>query len=304
MNPCETVRKVATQSVYIVIPTFNRANLLPRAINSALAQTVSCEVIVCDHGSTDSTPEVARGYGSRIKYIRKEKDEGPIACWRDGIENASGELVHLNYDDDWIDPLFIERTLPLLQPDVAFVYTRVRLHYEGTSLTGGLLAHPSGIRPAAEIARFLLRNRLTISPGCALFRRNDLLKNLLSEVPGADGIYGKKSGVGEDLLLFLLGTLDYLKYAHLPEELSHFLAHPLSITIRAKISGKDQALKAAYGKAKAFYLKQPGNLGPETQWASLMSAIRWWSACGVLNHLRAVISFLIRRAHLVLQSKR
>ena len=69
--------------VSIVIPTFNRARLLPRAIDSSLAQTVPCEVVVCDHGSSDDTPAVAGSYGERIRYIRRAEDRGPIVCWRE-----------------------------------------------------------------------------------------------------------------------------------------------------------------------------------------------------------------------------
>ena len=71
--------------VSIVIPTFNRARLLPRAIDSSLAQTEPSEVIVCDHGSSDDTPAVAAAYGARIRYVRREQDQGPIVCWRDGV---------------------------------------------------------------------------------------------------------------------------------------------------------------------------------------------------------------------------
>jgi glycosyltransferase involved in cell wall biosynthesis len=288
--------------VSIVIPTFNRANLVRRAIDSALAQTVPCEVVVCDHGSTDSTPEVARSYGERIRYIRRETDQGPIACWRDGIENATGELVHINYDDDWIDPRFAERTAPLMGADVAFVYTRVLLHFQGSSVTGGLLAHPVGKRPVEEIARHLLRSRLTISPGCALFRRSDLLENLLPEVPGADGVYGKGTGVGEDLLVFLLTTLQYPSYVHLPEPLSHFLAHPSSITVNAKIRGRNRALREAYAHAKRYYLSRPGSVSLRSD---LSWRLKWWFESGILNHLKSGISLVSRRIQfLVFQLRR
>ncbi len=287
---------MAHPRVSIVIPTFNRAKLVSRAINSALAQTIPCEVVLCDHGSTDDTPEIAASYGDRIKYIRREKDNGPIACWRDGVENATGEYVHLNYDDDWIDARYIERTVSLLKPGVAFVYTRVMMHFEGTPMTSSLLAHPDGIRPSEDIARFLLRNRLTISPGCALFRRTDLLKNLLTEIPSAAGVYGKNSGVGEDLLVFLLATLDYPKYAHTSEPLSHFLAHPTSITVKAKISGRDKALKEAYERAKDYYRSRPGAVND----ASFMAAVRWWFACGILNHFKSGFAFVLRRIRFLL----
>ena len=262
-------------SVSIVIPTFNRASLLPRAIDSSLAQTLPCEVVVCDHGSSDDTPAVAARYGDRIRYIRRDEDRGPIVCWRDGIEQARGECVHLNYDDDWIEPNFVERTLPLLRPAVGFVYTRTRIHEPGKAATRVLLRHPAGIGPRARIVQFLLREKLPISPGCALFRRSDMLKNLLTEIPGAVGTYGRNSGVGEDLLLFLLATLDYPRYAHVPEPLAHFLAHPSSITTDAGSSGRMAALAEAYRVAKDYYLRQPGSLSQRRGLSARFSKMRW-----------------------------
>jgi len=247
-----------SRSVSIVIPTFNRAALLPRAIESALAQTVPTEVIVCDHGSTDNTPAVAARYEGAIRYIRRDDDRGPIVCWRDGVEQANGELIHLNFDDDWSDAAFVERTLPWLRDDVGLVYTRARIHHSAAEHTRVLLRHPPGIRPMGQLVQFLLREKLPISPGCALFRRSDILKNLVAEVPGANGRYGKNSGVGEDLLLFLLAALDYPYYAHVPEALAHFLAHPTSITTAAGDTGRMPELVSAYSLAKQYYLHQPG----------------------------------------------
>lgn len=264
-----------TAAVSIVIPTFNRSKLVRRAIDSSLLQTVPVEVVVCDHGSSDDTPAVAASYGARIRYVRREQDQGPIVCWRDGIENSSGEFIHINYDDDWIDPTFIEKTLPMLRPGVGFVYTRTRIHEPGNPQTKVLLRHPPGIRPVSQIVQFLLREKLPISPGCALFRKRDALKNLLLEVPGAEGRYGKNSGVGEDLLLFLLATLDYSSYAHLPDAVSHFLAHPASITTQAGSSGRMDALAKAYQRAKDYYLRQPGSLSQARGLSARFARARW-----------------------------
>jgi glycosyltransferase involved in cell wall biosynthesis len=264
-----------TAAVSIVIPTFNRAPLVSRAIDSSLAQTVPVEVVVCDHGSTDDTPAVAARYGARIRYIRREQDQGPIVCWRDGIENSSGDFIHINYDDDWIDATFVEKTLPMLRPEVGFVYTRTRIHEPGNVQTKVLLRHPAGIRSVSQIVQFLLREKLPISPGCALFRKRDALKNLLLEVPGAQGRYGKNSGVGEDLLLFLLTTLDYPLYGHLPEALSHFLAHPASITTQAGSTGRMDALAQAYQRAKNYYLQRPGSLAMARGISGRLAKARW-----------------------------
>lgn len=264
-----------TARVSIVIPTFNRARLVTRAIDHALAQSVPVEVIVCDHGSTDDTPEVAARYGERIRYLRREQDRGPIVCWRDGVEHTTGDFIHINYDDDWVDVCFVERALQLFADDVGFVYTRARIHVPGDAEATVMLRHPGGIRPMSQLVQFLLREKLPISPGCALFRRRDALKNLLPEIPGAKGVYGKNSGVGEDLLLFLLTSLDYPRYAHVPEPLAHFLAHPSSITTSAGSSGRMNVLVDAYAVARAYYRQQPGSTAQATGLAGWLAKTQW-----------------------------
>jgi glycosyltransferase involved in cell wall biosynthesis len=262
-------------SVSIVIPVFNRAHLVAKAIDSALQQTVPCEVLLVDHGSTDAIGALAASYGDRIRYIRREEDHGPIACWRDGVAQATGEYVHFTYDDDWLQPTFVERCLEHFTADVAFAYTRVLLHGPQPGQTRPLLVHPPGVRPIGEIVQYLLDSPLTISPGCALFRRRDLLANLLPEVPGATGVYGVNSGVGEDLLMFLLTSLDYPNYVHVPEPLADFLAHTGSITVNAQQTGRDRILAQAYAVAKAYYATRPGARTAATGMAALLARLRW-----------------------------
>ncbi|MBI5865090.1 MAG: glycosyltransferase family 2 protein [Planctomycetes bacterium] len=87
--------------VSVVIPTYNRAHLVGRAIESALSQTIvaQCEVIVVDDGGADQTPEVVRAFGDRLRLIRR--DNGGLAAARNtGIAAARGEFVALLDDDD------------------------------------------------------------------------------------------------------------------------------------------------------------------------------------------------------------
>jgi len=86
---------MTTPQVSIVIPTFNRSGMLRRCIDSALAQTFPCEIVVCDHGSTDDTPAAARAYGDRIRYVRREQDSGVHFAWLDGVVSARGEFVQM-----------------------------------------------------------------------------------------------------------------------------------------------------------------------------------------------------------------
>ena len=111
----------------IVVPTFNRAALLRETIDSALAQTVKCEVVVVDHGSTDATPAVAASYGNKISYVRRDTDDGPCIAWLDGVLRANGRLIHINYDDDWIAPTFADKTIAAFADDIGVVFTNAAI---------------------------------------------------------------------------------------------------------------------------------------------------------------------------------
>ena len=89
----------------IIIPTYNRADFLPKAIESVLAQTYTeWELIIVDDGSTDNTCEVISQYkDERITYIYQENAERSAAR-NNGIAHAKGEYVcFLDSDDYYLD---------------------------------------------------------------------------------------------------------------------------------------------------------------------------------------------------------
>ena len=88
--------------VSVVIPTYNRAELLPRTIDSVLDQTFEkFEVIVVDDDSMDDTADVVRQYNDdRVHYIRHGQNRGGSAARNTGIEAATGEFVAFLDDDD------------------------------------------------------------------------------------------------------------------------------------------------------------------------------------------------------------
>ena len=87
-------------TVSVIIPSYNAAKWLPRAIRSVLAQSRPAgELIVVDDGSTDDTEAVCRSYGERVTYIRRENG-GLAAARNTGIAVASGDwFLFLDADD-------------------------------------------------------------------------------------------------------------------------------------------------------------------------------------------------------------
>lgn len=86
----------------IIMPTYNRADLLPRAVKSVLNQTYgNFELLIINDGSQDSTEEVIRSFDDeRIIKLRHEKNRGVYAGINTGLDTAKGEYIMLLGDDD------------------------------------------------------------------------------------------------------------------------------------------------------------------------------------------------------------
>jgi glycosyltransferase involved in cell wall biosynthesis len=92
-------------TVSVIIPTWNRKDVLKRAIESVLAQEgVSLEVLVCDDGSTDGSVEMVESWQDpRVRLISGPRAGKPAIPRNRGIAAASGEwLAFLDDDDEWL----------------------------------------------------------------------------------------------------------------------------------------------------------------------------------------------------------
>lgn len=122
MNPTDTPPTAAdggntAPTVSVVIPTYNRAEAVRRAVDSVLAQTLDdLEVIVVDDASTDSVCDTVEGYDDpRLRLFRHETNRGGSAARNTGIEHARGEYVaFLDSDDEW-HPEKLERQVDCLR---------------------------------------------------------------------------------------------------------------------------------------------------------------------------------------------
>lgn len=92
----------------IVITTYNRLSLLKRAVESALAQTLPCEVIVADDGSSDGTEAYIHSLGDRVVYHRNPVNVGHCATMNAAVKLAQGDWIKPIDDDDYLASNCIE----------------------------------------------------------------------------------------------------------------------------------------------------------------------------------------------------
>ncbi len=113
----------------IVIPTFNHAIFLKRALKSIIDQSFeNWEAIVIDNYSTDSTQKVVAEFNDpRIKYL-KVHNKGIIAISRNiGIQNAKADWVAFLDSDDWWTSNKLEICFNKLNENIDFIYHRMKI---------------------------------------------------------------------------------------------------------------------------------------------------------------------------------
>lgn len=118
--------------VTAVVTTYNSEDTVHRAINSVLAQTIDCEIIVVDDASTDDTIERLQEYKSHpnIEIIQHDENQGGSAARNTGIRNSTTEYIALLDGDDLWKPTKLEEQLSRIKEDDAAVavycdYSRV-----------------------------------------------------------------------------------------------------------------------------------------------------------------------------------
>ena len=91
-----------TDSISVVVPTYNRASLIGETIESILSQSYPpAEVIVVDDGSTDATESTIRSFPSTVKYYRIENSRTPAARNFGVSQAASPWIAFCDHDDLW-----------------------------------------------------------------------------------------------------------------------------------------------------------------------------------------------------------
>ena len=247
--------------VSIVIPTFNRVNLIGETVFSALSQSYeNIEVIVLDNNSGDQTVNFLEKKFSAYDnlFIYKNLETLPIVeNWKKCVGFAKGEYLLILWSDDIIDSSFIARTTDYLanHPNSAFVYSQTKI-FTGDNKNEGKSVFR--LEKEGELDKNIFINKslldpplsVPVSPANALFRRSDVSKNLILDIPNNFNIDFRHIGQGNDNLIFLLSLNDYTSFGYINDVLVYFRDHDASITI----STDSLMVNLRYHVAKAYFI--------------------------------------------------
>jgi glycosyltransferase involved in cell wall biosynthesis len=117
VDECAWPGRVNTPLVSICTPTYNRPELLQRAVASCLAQTyTNFEVIVTDNSTNDLSQKLAGKWTDpRVRYYKNDGNIGPLASVNRGIALAGGKYIKVLMDDDLLKPRFLELTVKAME---------------------------------------------------------------------------------------------------------------------------------------------------------------------------------------------
>mgnify|MGYP001819668335 FL=1 len=131
----------------VIIPAYNSAATLPRAIESVRAQSYGAhEILVIDDGSTDNTAEVVRGFGQQVRLLQ-QANAGVSAARNRGAKSANGDWLAFLDADDWYYPDRLRLHAEMIMQDASLDFLTGDYEYlrEDGSLIGTSMAiHPSG----------------------------------------------------------------------------------------------------------------------------------------------------------------
>ncbi len=218
--------------VSVIIPTYNRLELLKEAVFSVIAQNYkNIELVVVDDGSTDGTEGwcLAEMEHFPLKYIRIEHTGFPGRVRNVGVENSSGEyLAFLDSDDLWVGEK-VEKQLRLIMTEgCSICHTRERWIRNGREISQSKQRH----RRRGDIFEDALA-KCIIGPSTVMLKR---------EVFDYVGLFNEKMEIAEDYDLWLRVTALY-RVCYVDE--------PLVI----KRGGRPDQLSEKYGQIEIFRIE-------------------------------------------------
>jgi len=193
--------------VSVIIPTYNRASCLPDAISTVQQQKdVTCEIIVVDDGSTDTTPQLIADLqktNPNLVYLRHGENKGVSAARNTGIRQAQGTYIaFLDSDDLWMPEKLAKQLDHLAKSGLATDETFCASYYSMRDRAGNTKVDPSFLpvngKPSAfthyftgeSLERVIVAGRPWFAFGSSLVAHRDAIAK--------NGFFHEEIGMGED----------------------------------------------------------------------------------------------------------
>lgn len=226
--------------VSIIIPTYNRAHILPRAIQSILNQTFqNFEIIIVDDGSTDHTGDVLEAFDDkRIIYAKQTENKGEAIARNIGIAMAKGKYIAFQDSDDESLPERIEDEVRILDGSgngVGIVYSNMlRIDKNGNRI---VFKSPH-LRPQDEMLyprglKYFFKN---IGIGSSMIRAECFAKV---------GHFDSSLKYFVDMDFFIRAS-KYYAFFHIEKSLLNYYEEASSLEVYLKIIDARKAILAKY----------------------------------------------------------
>ncbi|MES2389707.1 MAG: glycosyltransferase family 2 protein, partial [Bacteroidota bacterium] len=180
MNETQSQKQKPPLKVSVIVPNFNRAELLPETLDNILGQSLPpYELIVVDDRSTDNFAEVKERYKDRVIFV-VNKGRGPGAGRNTGFEISTGEYVKYFDSDDVMTVNSLEAQAGLLnktgQPMVYGPYVHVTKDADNRWKQAGAILQYKGIPDAMPLRRCMVRGFFTAI--AAMTFRRDFMQDI------------------------------------------------------------------------------------------------------------------------------
>lgn len=211
--------------VSVIISTYNRADLLPKAIDCLLMQTrVPDEIIVIDDGSTDDTQDVLKQYEPPV-ITTWQPNQGLSAGRNTGLDQATGDLIAFLDSDDLLAPTSIEKRAAILEANLEYdvVYSNVQMISADGESCGFYTDVRPGSRPTGNVyARLAQYNLMPVH--AYMFRKACL---------ATTGVFDTQLYGMQDYDLWLRMAAHF-KFYYLDEPLAQYVLHGAMMTVNQK----------------------------------------------------------------------
>jgi glycosyltransferase involved in cell wall biosynthesis len=178
--------------ITIILPTFRRPNMLPKAIESVLNQDFrQLEMRIYDNCSNDQTPDVVAYYAKqdpRVTYHCHSKNIGAAANYNYALSEIRTPFFSFLADDDWLLPSFCSSALATFAafPAAQFAVGRTVFDSAGASTPSDSARYRPGLYSQPDGMLNLLKNRFP--PWIGILFRTEALREIGAYVTEADGI--------------------------------------------------------------------------------------------------------------------